>query len=306
MSEKETRYARWLSGQLDENEKEAMQQSGELKELEAILKATDEWTLPRLDTQKAYEQFSKQNKQQKSQLSVARIRPLLSAAAVALALLITALFILQNPTQKSAGYAQNLTIALEDETTIVLNDGSALQYSKREWNKNRIVELTGEAYFEVSKGGAPFLVQTALGQVQVLGTAFNVRTWDERLDIECYEGKVSVSQNEQLDTLSAGSALIVQDGQSSRKNIPHRKPRWQGEEAQTHFSNLAIKWVLDELERQYDVKLQRPSLQDIPPISGSFNHDDLESALVKVCKPAGLSFNIEGEHQKTVILTKNK
>ena len=64
---------------------------------------------------------------------------------------------------------------LADGTTVHLNAGSKLTYPVRFAGKRRIVALEGEAYFEVVQDEShPFVVQTHLGEVLVLGTAFNV------------------------------------------------------------------------------------------------------------------------------------
>ena len=69
---------------------------------------------------------------------------------------------------------------LADGTTVHLNAGSKLTYPVRFAGKRRIVALEGEAYFEVVQDEShPFVVQTHLGEVMVLGTAFNVNAYTD-------------------------------------------------------------------------------------------------------------------------------
>ena len=70
------------------------------------------------------------------------------------------------------------TVILADGTTVHLNAGSKLTYPVRFAGKRRIVRLEGEAYFDVAGDeNHPFVVQTHLGEITVLGTEFNVNAY---------------------------------------------------------------------------------------------------------------------------------
>lgn len=67
---------------------------------------------------------------------------------------------------------------LPDGSVVWLNAGSTLDYPRQFNGKNRVVKLSGEAYFEVVKDQEhPFLVHTPAFSVRVLGTGFNVRAY---------------------------------------------------------------------------------------------------------------------------------
>jgi len=93
-------------------------------------------------------------------------------------------------------------IVLPDNTKVHLNSGSSLVYKSDFGNDNREVWLTGEAFFEVTKDKEhPFLVNTNRMVVRVLGTVFNVKSYDTKEDIETtvVEGKVEVSLKENTE-----------------------------------------------------------------------------------------------------------
>lgn len=70
-----------------------------------------------------------------------------------------------------------IELTLCDNTRVWLNAGSCLKYPDKFTGNLRNVYLSGEAYFEVSRNAEqPFIVHTGNGQVQVLGTQFNVNT----------------------------------------------------------------------------------------------------------------------------------
>ncbi len=298
-SNKENVYARWLEGQIDPKEAEELQASGELEELEAIIKATDKMALPKYDAQAGYAKFKTKHPAKKT----ATVRPIRRlwpafAAAASVALLI-GLFWLMNsgPNVLETGNQLTLTHTFSDQTTVVLNDGSSIVYEEEDWEIQRSVKLIGEAIFNVQKG-KPFIVNTNAGKVEVLGTSFNVRSWHENLNVECYEGRVRVNYGNKEVILNAGESV---DGISgilgNKQSINHEKPFWS---IGTSKFNLEPTFrVLEELARQYDVKVISPQIER--PFNGSFPHNDLEKALNNICKPMNLTYSISADKKVITI-----
>lgn len=88
------------------------------------------------------------------------------------------------------------SVTLPDGTLVWLNENSKLVYPEHFTEDSRKVELTGEAYFEVTHNEkAPFSVETNGMEVKVLGTCFNVRNYGDRNRIETtlLSGKVNVA-----------------------------------------------------------------------------------------------------------------
>ncbi len=94
---------------------------------------------------------------------------------------------------------QKAEFTLPDGTCVHLNSGSKLSYSS-DFNKNiRVVNLEGEAFFEVMPNkDKPFIVKTSVFDVEVLGTSFNVSVYDDEETVETalVEGKVKLTLNE--------------------------------------------------------------------------------------------------------------
>lgn len=91
---------------------------------------------------------------------------------------------------------QKKVFRLDDGTLVYLAPQSALIYPSKLGNNTRVVQLTGEAYFEVSKNPhRPFIVHTAKLDVHVLGTHFNVRSplAGNSTTVSLLEGKVNVT-----------------------------------------------------------------------------------------------------------------
>ncbi|HYE58663.1 MAG TPA: FecR family protein [Rhodothermales bacterium] len=86
------------------------------------------------------------------------------------------------------------TVALGDGTSIRLTRGAVLRYARpnRSGAEARRVRLSGDAYFDVAPGEAPFQVQTPTARVSVLGTVFGVRATMAETEVTLVEGALTV------------------------------------------------------------------------------------------------------------------
>jgi len=93
---------------------------------------------------------------------------------------------------------ESYKILLSDGTEVWLNAATRLRFPFRFYGHRREVYVEGEAYFKVAKDTAhPFIVHTALTQVQVLGTSFNINTYEAgNVKTALVEGKVLTKSND--------------------------------------------------------------------------------------------------------------
>lgn len=118
---------------------------------------------------------------------------------------------------------------LPDSSLIWLNKNSTLRYSK-EFVKERIVFLEGEAFFEVTKNVAnPFVINTKNTSTKVLGTTFNLRAYEKEQDIQLVvsSGEVEFSSQDKKEE----SKVILHKGDKgvlSKVNNEVRKHKVNG------------------------------------------------------------------------------
>lgn len=149
-------------------------------------------------------------------------------------------------------------ITLSDGTKVWLNADSKLSYPNYFTGDRRIVNLEGEAYFEVSKGKKPFIVKTAQQEVKVLGTVFNINAYAEesQTSTTLLEGSVVVTHEatrEQRKLVPGQQALAT-----SRKMLVQTKDvqdvvAWKS--GKFSFEGKSFKQVMNELARWYDLKI---------------------------------------------------
>lgn len=90
------------------------------------------------------------------------------------------------------------SVLLSDGSKIFLNGGSDLKYPRQFTGDTREVSFTGEGYFEIAKNAKkPFLINTELIEVKVLGTKFNLKAYANDISVETMleEGRVQVKHS---------------------------------------------------------------------------------------------------------------
>lgn len=110
--------------------------------------------------------------------------------------------------------ASTLVTTLEDGSIVYLAQESTLQYPEHFATDKRTVNLQGEAYFDVAKKHEQaFLIETGKVRIEVLGTAFNVRSHEEDsfgLSVQRGKVKVSLKQGGQSVLVNAGETVTLQ------------------------------------------------------------------------------------------------
>lgn len=109
---------------------------------------------------------------------------------------------------------KDYTITLSDGTVVQLNAASKLRFPLNFGNQSREIFVEGEAYLEVKKDAKrPFTVHLPASNIQVLGTAFNVNTYDNKKEkVALVEGAVRLVSKQDSVLLNPGEEAVA-DGQ---------------------------------------------------------------------------------------------
>ena len=194
-----------------------------------------------------------------------------------------------NKTEILIAQGKQVIIYLPDSSKITANADSKIVYNEKTWAENRTLTLSGEAFFEVKKGSR-FTVVTNNGKVEVLGTSFNVYNRANNFEIACFTGKVKVSnQQNESKIITKGEAITLEDDKTLKKYNYNKETTAQWKTGNFYFGAKPLTDVFDELQRQYDIELELPDISD-RVYTGSFNNEDLESALISICVPMNLSY----------------
>lgn len=153
-------------------------------------------------------------------------------------------------------------VILSDGTHVWLNAASSLKYPVSFSGKERKVEISGEAYFEVAHNSAkPFKVVSDNQVVEVLGTHFNVNTYldEPAVKTTLLEGSVKVSSLLENNT----SGLILKPGEQAIHTVQHIiKTQTDTEQVIAwkngffQFENASLESVMRQIARWYDLDVE--------------------------------------------------
>ena len=151
-------------------------------------------------------------------------------------------------------------VVLPDGSKVWLNAASSLKYPTAFTRPDRTVELTGEAFFEVTKNTAlPFKVKLPdASVVEVLGTSFNVMTYGDEINQQTtlIEGAVKLSSNNSEIIIKPGEqALVDKEGNLSINRSVNTGEITAWKEGNFDFRNVSIEAIMRQVQRWYDVEV---------------------------------------------------
>jgi transmembrane sensor len=150
-------------------------------------------------------------------------------------------------------------LQLADGSKVWMNAGSSLYFPASFNGKERMVQLTGEAYFEIAKDAQrPFRVMVNDMQVNVLGTHFNIMAYDNEVAtaVTLLEGAVSVERNHESVKLRPGQQAQSADHSTIKvlNDIdPEEAVAWKNGFFITNHTSLPV--LMRQIERWYNVEV---------------------------------------------------
>jgi transmembrane sensor len=203
-------------------------------------------------------------------------------------------------------------LTLPDGTKVWLNAASSITYPAIFVGKERNVKIEGEVYFEVAKDRQkPFIVDIdGKSSVQVLGTSFNINSYENEADIKTtlVEGSVKVIQADQSAILQPGQqAVALSSDQLTRTGSSNKLIVNQADLSKIlawknglfNFNGANLREVMRQLERWYDIKVQYEGPISNDVFKGKMYRNVNLSDVLEVLQRMGVKFRMEG---KTVII----
>ncbi len=289
-----TFLARWATGELSEEELSEFKNSEAYKGFNRINKVAQNFKAPLLDKRQALIK----TKEQITFGSKRRTNTTWLAIAASIAIIIGVFGLFTSSISYTTAYGEQLAVTLPDGSKIQLNADSELKHKRFFWTNNRDVNLTGEAYFEVEKGG-DFVVKTAQGEISVLGTKFNIKTRGETFEVNCFEGAVRFDKlnSDEYHILKENDKISFSDKEIVNEKTKEEQPSWM--KGISVFKERPLQEVLDEIQIQYNVTFQNQSIDLSRLFTGSFLHNDIDKALKSTLTPMGISYTLSED--KTIV-----
>lgn len=209
--------------------------------------------------------------------------------------------------------------SLPDGTTGWLNSNSSIKYNGK-FVTDRQISLNGEAYFDVFKDKSrPFIVSANEIKVKVLGTRFNIASYENEKNIEVVleEGKLILS-NKGMDksyTMNPNDLIIFDKnlGNFSTEEVePKKYLSWT--EGKLVFRNDPLDVIARRLERWYNIEVEiNDSVSNDLRLRATFVDEDLIEVLNLLKRSLPIDYKIENRDlrpdeaytKKKVIITLN-
>ena len=201
------------------------------------------------------------------------------------------------PTLYTTDAGQRATIRLADGTNVQLNVSSRLAVPSTFPETGRQVELAGEAYFDiVPDASRPFRVRAGRAAIEVLGTEFGVRAYDEERTVQVVVAKGEVSMQATRaplqDTVVLGPNHLGVLGDASPPAVQRGvvlEPYLAWTEGRLVFSAAPFDEVSRQLERWYDLEVELTVPTDsVGKLSASFGGEPLGAILHVIADALGL------------------
>ena len=198
-------------------------------------------------------------------------------------------------------------LVLSDGSKVWLNAASKLRFPVAFKGDERSVEVSGEAYFEITKDPTrPFKVsilsaQAKSGEVEVLGTHFDINAYEEEPDIKTtlLEGRVKITNNKAVKLLSVGQqAALTNEGIQIQDHVDvDQEIAWK--EGYFSFNNADIHTIMRQVARWYDVDVVFEGSGNAEGFSGKITRDVSLSKFLQVLELNDVEIRKEG---KTLIV----
>ncbi|MEO1049118.1 MAG: FecR domain-containing protein [Bacteroidota bacterium] len=284
--------AKWLTGEITEEELAQLGDQVELDELRVVTDDIATWTPGSFDVDRGLEKLQARNKEGEKG-KVISLRPWVSIAATISLILVGYLgwnYFFNAQVNISTGIAETKEVTLPDGSLIKLDATSEISYNKRDWNENRVVALKGQAFFDVEKAGS-FVVNTDVGTVEVLGTQFNINALNEHFKVQCYEGKVAVKAADQEKILAVGQQTELQNGRLTLVTHESTAPDWIA--GFTFYQGAPLPDVIDQLKRYYPINIDLPDQYAGLKFSGKVVHNNQSQALRAIFDTMEIQYSLD-------------
>lgn len=211
------------------------------------------------------------------------------------------------PTQqltKITDQGQKSTLVLSDGTRVRLNAASTLSYPNQFTEGERVVSLSGEAFFEVVRNTEkPFKVKTENMEVRVLGTSFNVSVYSAaESSVTLATGSVHITAQKGDVILKPGQQAILSNAANDltvRQVDVSEQIAWK--DGVLIFKSANIDEVIQKLSRWYNVKIETSEAWPSDcRISAEYTNESLLNVLESFKFIYGLEYEIKEKNHITL------
>lgn len=201
-------------------------------------------------------------------------------------------------------------ITLADGTKVWLNAATTLRYPSRFDEAERLVEVSGEAYFAVAKDKSrPFKVKSSGQVIEVLGTAFNISAYPEENEIKTtlVEGAVQLVNlaSNSVDRLRPGEQAVVSGSTTNISNVSI-DPFTAWKDGFFYFDNVQPQKAIEQVARWYDLEVVYDGKPSESSVFGMIERSKPLDAVLKSFAKSGLDFEVRQRSSDKRLIVRRK
>lgn len=191
-------------------------------------------------------------------------------------------------------------VILPDGSSVWLNASSSLRFPTAFAGKERRVEITGEAYFEVAKNTKmPFIVKINNGtEVEVLGTHFNIMAYQDEITMKAtlLEGAINMRNGSDIQKLKPGQQAQLTQNKLQLVNDVDLDQAIAWKNGLFDFNDDVVPDIMRQLSRWYDIDVAYEGKIPEGHYVGSVRRKSNISEVLKMLEVAGgIHFEIQGK-----------
>ena len=197
-------------------------------------------------------------------------------------------------------------LILTDGSRVWLNAASSIRFPSVFGTTERLVEITGEVYFEIAPDPLkPFKVKSENQHIEVLGTKFNVNTYEDEISSKTtlIEGKVSISKTTAEGKPVLGGRRIMKPGQQAtvdknRSDIhlesvdTEQSVAWKN--GYFKFEKADIQTVMRQICRWYDLEAEYRGKVNTDLFAGEIKRDEDVNKVLRIFQLSNIDVRIKG------------
>lgn len=290
--------AKWLENKLNPEELELLEKQYDLESLAKVLERQKSSTLATMPSDKLWEKIDPQlsnhtNKGTKKSTLGLKLR------WVFLILLISAVLVyffkVPGQTIIKAPKGEKKEQMLADGSRVSIAPGSSISFSEKDYLKNRLIQLNGQAFFDVEKGG-DFMVTTKNGNVQVLGTEFEIWESGNQMKVHCFEGRVSVGNLTGAQKIIEIKEAVDINNQQMSDVYYHGLQDASFATEQIKYRSIDVGNLATEMERFYNIKVQMQGIDLEKTFTGILVINDVEKAAKYLAETMNWDYELKEEN----------
>lgn len=211
---------------------------------------------------------------------------------------------LYNTLSTARGEQSPFPLILADGTKVWLNAASSLTFPAAFTGKERLVKLTGEACFEVTRqAAAPFRIQVNGQVVEDMGTAFNIKAYTEEpvMTTTLFAGSARVKSGTQSAVLLPGQQAGSTPAHIQVSDHVNTSLASAWREGYFRFNQAPLPEIMRELSRWYNLTITYKGDYSTQLFNMKISRNTTLTRALKILELGGISYRLNGHHLEIAV-----